>query len=330
MVSKKGENIKKENNGNLIPIVVITYNRLKHTKITLESLASNKGFTNHPVIIFSDGPRPKDGESVSILREYLEDFKRKHSNVSIVKRSKNLGLAKSIISSINEIFETYESAIIVEDDIRTSPEFLNFMVLMLNKYKDKKEIGSVSGYNPPTNLMKIPKGYLYDIYFIPRTSSWGWATWKDRWDGVDWKVTDFEDFINNKKQQKLFNRAGEDMTDMLKKQVINNIDTWDIQWAYHNFKMDRLTIYPCNSYVENVGHDGTGIHCGTADSFKNENLNTAKVSAIPSKIAIDERMLKEFRKPYSLNLNTLPLYMQLVRNKLKKMLKDRLVSTRDR
>ena len=37
---------------------------------------------------------------------------------------------------------------------------------------------SICGYN---NKIKIPKDYKADAYIYNRSSSWGWATWKDRW-----------------------------------------------------------------------------------------------------------------------------------------------------
>ena len=42
--------------------------------------------------------------------------------------------------------------------------------------------------------IKIPQDYPYDVYMFGRSSSWGWATWKDRWDSIDWDVTDWNDF----------------------------------------------------------------------------------------------------------------------------------------
>ena len=291
-----------------ILIVVFTYGRLDHTKITLEALSQNKNFENFDVIIFSDGPKINHIKEVNSVREYLKKFKSKYSNVKVIEREKNIGLEKSIISGITEGFKSYSAIIAIEDDIRTSPEFLQYMKELLGKYKENKNIGCITGFNQPNNRMKIPKGYNYDIYFAPRTCSWGWATWKDRWEDVDWKVTDIEEFIKNKKAQREFNKGGNDLSRMLINQVKKGIDTWDIQWCYHNFKHNRLTIYPIKSYVENIGMDGTGIHCGKTSGFKNDILNMKEVTNIPLKVEIDKKILKNFK---SASFLTLKMFVEL-------------------
>ena len=42
--------------------------------------------------------------------------------------------------------------------------------------------------------MKVPKDYSYDTYFCTRSSSWGWATWADRWNSVDWELENFDKY----------------------------------------------------------------------------------------------------------------------------------------
>ena len=85
---------------------------------------------------------------------------------------------------------------------------------------------SISGYYPPIG---IPNTYYNDIFLSPRASSWGWGTWKNRWDLNDWEIKDFDNFIKNKKIQKRFNIGGEDMTEMLRSQIAGEIDSWVIR-----------------------------------------------------------------------------------------------------
>lgn len=301
-----------------IAIVVFTYNRLDHTKVTLDTLSKNKGFKNYSVIIYSDGPKSGHEDSVRRVRNFLKEFKLKNSNVEIIERGSNMGLEQSIIVGITETLKSYSAAISIEDDIRTTPMFLEYMMNLLNKYQNEKRIGCISGYTPPTNLMKIPKSYKYDIYFAPRISSWGWATWRDRWENVDWKVSDIDKFINDKDKQRKFNVGGNDLSRMLVNQVKKGIDTWDIQWCYHNFKKNRFTIYPTVSYVENIGNDGTGVHCGKTSGFKNDNLNYDNKINYPPKVVIDKDILNSFRKVSNL---TPKMYLELVIDRILKILK---------
>lgn len=303
----------------LSAIVMFAYARLEHTIATLEALSMNDGFKDHSVIIFSDGPKAGHEEKVEKLREYLREFKSRYSNVQLLERDKNMGLEKSIITGVTETLKKYPSVIVVEDDIKTSPKFLTYMESMLRKYEKDMKVGGISGYNAPVERMAVPKSYEYDIFFAPRTCSWGWATWRNRWDNVDWKVKDIESFIKDRKLQKEFNKGGDDLSRMLINQATKGIDTWDIQWCYHNFKKNRLTIYPTISYVENIGMDGTGAHCGKTSGFKNNSLNTKTDIKTPNKVEIDESVLRSFKRAQSL---TLKMYAELIYDRGIKILKS--------
>lgn len=285
-----------------ILVIVFTYGRLEHTKVTLESLSKNINFQNYPVIIYSDGPKQGHEERVELLRNYLRKFKKRFSNVKLIERKKNLGLEKSIIKGISDILKDKKAIIVIEDDIKTSPYFLQYMDKLLNKYQGNKNIGCITGYNTPGKKILIPGDYKYDVYFAPRTCSWGWATWSDRWDSIDWKVEDIDEFIENKKIQKRFNQGGNDLAKMLINQAKKNIDTWDVQWCYHNFKNNRYTIYPTISYVENIGMDGSGVHCGSTSGFENKNLNHSEPENLPSDVILDNKILKNFKKAQNLTL----------------------------
>lgn len=45
----------------------------------------------------------------------------------------------------------------------------------------------------------FPHDYTADTYFCTRSSSWGWATWADRWASVDWELMTRNDFTTRAK-----------------------------------------------------------------------------------------------------------------------------------
>ena len=177
--------------------------------------------------------------------------------IEIVLREKNYGLANSVISGITEVFKQDDQVIVIEDDIISLPTFLTFMNKALAFYQDNKSIYSISGYPYP---IKIPSMYKKDIFISYRTSSWGWGTWKDRWEKVDWEITDFKNFIADKESQKIFNRAGEDLVPMLKAQMNEMIDSWAIRWSYAHFKNKAYCLYPVSPLCKNIGTDSSGTH----------------------------------------------------------------------
>jgi hypothetical protein len=48
---------------------------------------------------------------------------------------------------------------------------------------------------------------------------------------------------------------------MLKNQVRKNIDSWAIQFYLVVFMEEGLTLFPKKTLVNNIGMDGSGVHC---------------------------------------------------------------------
>ena len=107
--------------------------------------------------------------------------------------------------------------------------------------------------------------------------SWSWGTWLDRWEKADWEVKDFDEFIENKSYQKLFNRGGDDLTQTLKSQMRGKISSWSIIWDYTHFRYNTFSLCPVYTKIYNIGFDGTGIHCDNTkvnqQKLKIENVN---------------------------------------------------------
>jgi hypothetical protein len=51
------------------------------------------------------------------------------------------------------------------------------------------------------------------------------------------------------------------------------IKTWAIFWYANVFLNGGLCLHPSMSYVKNIGHDGSGVHCGGGDTFSSQDLN---------------------------------------------------------
>jgi len=241
---------------NLAPILLFVYNRPIHTKRTIKSLKQNQLSKKSNLYIFSDGPKnEKDIVKVKEVRKIIKNtdgFK----SINIKSLKKNKGLAKSIISGVSKIIKKKKKVIVLEDDLLLSKKFLKYMNEALDFYKLEKKIWSISGYTPD---LKVLKDLKEEVFFYPRASSWGWATWSDRWDEVDWNLDNYEIF-NNSKEVLEFGRIGYDMPVMLEMQKRDLVDSWAIRWCYNQFKRKKLTIYPYKTLVKNIGVDNSGTH----------------------------------------------------------------------
>jgi len=257
----------------LSPIILFVYNRPWHTEQVLQALKQNELANQSELIIYVDGPK-EHATPDQIIK--IEEVKRIVSceqwckKVEIHIAEKNIGCRNSIIKGISDVLQSHEAVIILEDDIVTAPCFLHYMNIALDYYKSKKSVFSISGYNFPENTFPIPLDYEYDVYVSPRLLNWGWGIWRDRWQQVDWDKKYIPEFLTKKNQVEAFNRGGEDLSKMLLEEYEGKTDAWDIQLAYSHFINHAVSIVPCRSYTENIGLDGTGVHCTTSNSFKND------------------------------------------------------------
>lgn len=287
----------------IAPVAFFVYNRLWHTKQSIESLLKNDLAHQTELFIFSDAPKNLDAQNeVSQVREYIKTIKG-FKNINIIKRDNNFGLANSIIDGTTRVINEKGKVVVIEDDLICSENFLKFINEMLNVYENEYKIFSVTGYNFPSNLMKIPKGYIYDIYFSPRCSSWGWGTWKNRWEKADWELKDIDNFLNDKKLQKKYRSSGNDKIDMLVAQKDGKIDSWATRWEYNQFKNNAFTVYPVKSFINNIGFDGTGVNCGFDKKYLfTEGLenNDYKLN-LPEEIKLDKRIMREFKKVFDID-----------------------------
>jgi hypothetical protein len=282
-----------------IPICLFVYNRLIETKRTVSALKNNYLAPQSELFIFSDGSKNEyDKEKVDTVRQYIKTisgFKR----VSIFEAPVNKGLANSVISGVTQIVGRCDSVIVIEDDLVTSPNFLDFMNQALSFYRDNLKIHSVAGYT-----LELPSliNYPTDYYLGHRASSWGWGTWKNRWETVDWDVKAFQKFKNDPFQRIKFLRGGSDMFHMLNNQVKGKIDSWAIRWCFNQFQNDQLAIFPAKSKVRNIGFDINATHTKMGGSQFYVNLDTGnqREFSFDNDISIEKKIIKEFRSKYSL------------------------------
>lgn len=254
-------------NANIAPIILFLYNRLDHTKRTIEALKRNDLAAESDLYVFCDGPKQNATQEqvskvleVQSFAEHITGFK----DVYIKKQSQNKGLANSVISGVSEVVMKYGRVIVVEDDIVTHSFFLRFMNDALAFYEDDKRIFTIGGM---TDKIDIPTNYKKDVLVCQRVESWGWATWADRWFSVEWDISQYSIWgKNQKKEIKQLCRGGDDLWGMLQMQNQKKIDSWAVRWQYNMSQQNKLCLRPVYSLVTNVGMDGSGVHCGPSET----------------------------------------------------------------
>ena len=300
------------------PVLLFAYKRLETLQNTVNALAKNELAPQSDLFIFSDsGRREEDKPAVRAVRDYLQTVKGFRS-VRIEEAIKNRGLANSIITGVTDIINSHGRVIVLEDDLLTTPNFLTYMNAALDKYEQQPRVFSISGYS--FNLGQPDEGsYPWDTYFTTRGWSWGWATWKDRWTGVDWQVSDYAQFAGNAAERRRFAEGGSDLNLMLKRQMTGQLDSWAIRWFYHQYKVRGLTLYPILSKVYNDGFDKLATHTrGSSQRYRPLLDETGRTTfRMPDSAAITDLYQRRFQKKLSVRARILSKYQTLIGNLLK-------------
>lgn len=276
------------------PIALFVYCRYEYTKRVLDLLCQNPESKDTVLYIYSDAAKTVEvQEKVDKVRELIRKYAEKETfrRVEIVESCTNRGLANSIINGVTETLKKWDRVIVLEDDLMVSKDFIKFMNALLDYYEKDEKIGAVSGF---TYDLKNLKGYTHDTYLARTGNSWGWATWRDIWIGADWEIRDYEEFRNNKKKRKSFDRNQYQISNMLDRQMRGEIDSWAVRWDYYFWKYSLWTVYPSKSRVRHEGFDGLATHCKEEnDGWYLDSFEQEERPFVIEKIFPEQKLIKE-------------------------------------
>lgn len=246
------------------PIALFVYNRPDHVTRTLKTLQRNSMARLSELHVFSDGPKNAgDVYAVGQVRAVI----RKITGFSLVRvheRVENLGLARSVINGVTELSRMYGRVIVLEDDLVVSPEFLSFMNQALHHYQNEQTVMQVSGYMFPV----LHPERLGSTFLCRVPTSWGWATWERGWKCLEHDSAKLLSLLQDEVTRYEFNVKGAyPYFEHLTLQAEGKMDVWGVRWYASMFVAGGLCVYPGQSMVQNIGMDGSGVHCGTSQVF---------------------------------------------------------------
>ncbi len=252
----------------LAPIILFVYNRAELTRLTVEALLRNEEAAETLLYVFADGAKPNASveqlEKIEKVRRYIHTIKG-FKEVIIEEAPQNKGLANSVISGVTKVLEKHGKAIIVEDDLLTSKNFLHYMNTSLDMYENDDQVICIHGYS----IIKNPP-IKEKTYFQVGADCWGWATWKRGWDLFNADSQALMDMISSDKKLRntfTYNHTYPYMK-MLRKQIKGKVDSWAIRWYASAVVNNKLCLYPAKSLVKNVGYGEDATHCSNTESYE--------------------------------------------------------------
>ena len=284
---------------NFAPIALFVYNRPEHTRRTIKFLNQNLLAEQSRLFIFSDASK---NQSSQILVEQVREIIKSVDGfleVQIIERKSNLGLADSIIDGVSRLVKEYGKVIVFEDDLISSSYTLQYFNDALKRYQNEEKVMHIGAYMYALNDESLPETFFYRA-----ATSWGWATWDRAWINFEPDIDQLISQFNTEKKHQFSIEGAMNFWKQIEEFKSGKNNSWAIRWYASIFLKGGLTLNPSQSLINNIGHDGTGIHSGLNDIY-NVVINPQPIHFFPEKIKEDQQAylsIKEFLKNRKGNL----------------------------
>ena len=262
-----------------IPVLLIGFNRpdlFEQTLIRILSISPQK------LYISLDGPRENNIDDLYKINEIKNIVERKiPKDIELNTRyyENNVGAEVNVSNAISWAFKNENKLVIFEDDIIVDKVFFEFTRDMLYEYETNQDIFMISGCNFSDEVMHYETDYVFSKY----GHTYGWATWKDRWNKFDLNIDvniSFKDFFKMK----------------------SDFDTWtQALFHFNNFrnmmlkgKGNNLGIIPAKNLTKNIGiygHHSKGLTYHMKKTYPDFQYNT-KPKIIQRNITYDKLHFK--------------------------------------
>jgi glycosyltransferase involved in cell wall biosynthesis len=273
----------------LAPIALFVYNRPQHTERTLKFLQQNGLAAKSHLYIFSDGAKTvQDEKNVTAVRKIInkvDGFK----SVKVIERKDNAGLANSVIAGVSQLIAEYDQVIVFEDDLVTSPHTLSYFNDALNQYREEEKVMHIGAYMYPLKSENLSQSFFYRA-----ATSWGWATWGRAWKNFEPDIDILLKQFDKKKRAAFSIDNKMNFWKQMQEFKKGKNNSWAIRWYASIFLKGGLTLNPSQSLVNNIGHDGTGVHSGINDIY-NVIINPKPITEFPTVIAEDPATYKAIK-----------------------------------
>ena len=200
-------------------------------------------------------------EMQSILEKYRQIWPS-HSSLTYRLHTENQGLVSHLTQTITECLENYECAVVIEDDVAISQGFYESANVYMKSKDLRSRYATFGGFSffPHVGFLERYNFYRPTPYF----ACWGWVITRENWSGYKTDLSS-EDVSNALLNSGVWNRLNKKQQNTWRgrfnKAKSNPSNTWDIQFQYHSFKIDKLNLAPVMRLVDNQGYnDVRGSH----------------------------------------------------------------------
>jgi hypothetical protein len=188
-------------------------------------------------------------------------------NIQFIKPETHLGIAKIFDFAMEQIFNSEDQIIILEDDTIPSSSFFDFCNVGLNKYKNDETVGSIMGANLLEGNTEI--GFFKSNFGFPY---WGWATWKNRWINMP-KDDNFFEYTASENS-----KLNEILQTFIGTKGINV--SWDVRWCIYQYMKGMDVVVPSVNLISNRGFNEMATFTKNGQSMFSNLPNASNLSSV--------------------------------------------------
>lgn len=276
------------------PILFIPYIRVEYARKTFDAIKRGKP---KKLYFFSDKAnvnKPDEIKRNNEIRSWINEIDW-DCELHTQFREEKKDLYVTIREAIQWVFDNEDYAIVLEEDCCPSLAFFDFCDCLLPKYADDKRIGLITGINPCPNYN--PNGC--DYIFSRNWYMWGWASWKNRWNSIDWDNLDFNamnaygvwnSFFHSDRERSYQYHEFKENEEFLKR-----TKCWDFMFTLNNICNNRMAIVPIFNLVKNIGAYGANFSGETMwQRLEVTQNNSYPINREPPYVSPDYRYDKHF------------------------------------
>lgn len=250
----------------IAPILLLLYDRPRHTRRILDLLMRQPEIVDTPLFILADGAKDSEQSRAKVaeVREIAEEYISKLPYTTLWTQETNVGLAHNVTEGVSRVLEQYDRIIVVEDDLILSPYFLRWMRDALLQYEHVSEVAHVHAGTFYTHRRLRPN------HLLSFAGSWGWGTWRDRWQTY-WDPDGEKLLLQmnaDPSARRHFDYGGyQCFTRMLWRQTRGLNNSWAVRWHANIVLHHLLSVNANPPLVSNGGFDGSGTHSSADNRY---------------------------------------------------------------
>jgi len=232
-----------------VPILLVLYNRVADTHNLFQVI---KALKPSQLYVAADGAIHNDRlDYLNCLKTRAVILPEWECDVHEFYNEEHYGKSKMIYQAISWFFSNVDEGIILFDDTMPNMDFFYYCEELLLKYRNEYKVSHIGGTNFQKRFQRGNASYYFSAY----STTWGFATWADRWKNFDLKMTELDDvdfgkivsnYVEKPKEKNYWTRR----FNILKK---FDLDIWEYQYNYHIWYHNGLCISPNVNLVTNVG-----------------------------------------------------------------------------